>query len=226
MESPRRQTPAVHVTESLAERGLLRFLLQFSRVLLRVLYVGLALLGAPASRPATLLVLAPVLGGIAAGLLAAIYYSWTERLPTRRTLAATGLAAAAFPPFAAGIDLLDGAGGYTGLVVIGLATVVCAHAVQTFDTPGGSRAGSTVGPAAADDTTRELLAALPLQMLLQEWYDAMRLSAGQRRSGPPDPAAVHFGRAVLAELRRRDPDRRQYRLSAEDRNHPATRRQP
>lgn len=194
----------MHVPESLPDRTPLRVLLQFSRPLLRVLYVGLALVGAPASRPATLLVLAPVLGGIAAGLLAAIYYSWTERLPSRRTLAATGLAAAAFPSFAAGIDLLEGAGGYAGLVVIGLATVVGAHAVHTLDA-GGSTAGSTVGPAAAEDTTCELLAVLPPQMLLQEWHDAMKLATDRRPCGPPDPAAVHFRRAVLAELQRREP---------------------
>lgn len=186
--------------------------LRVCRLLLWVLYIGLALLGIPATPPATLLV-ASAVGVNAAALLAASYYPLAERWPACRTLAVTGLTAAAFLPFAAGIRLLEGAGGVLGLVVLALATIVAGHAVQTLEVPSAGRTPAAATPTAAEDTTRDLLAALPLQMLLQERRDAAS-EIDRRLDGPHRAAAVQLHSAVVAELIRRDRDGMQSWLSA------------
>lgn len=204
--------PSDYRSSAPVRADLLPTALRVCRLLLLALYIGLALLGIPATPPATLLA-ASAVGATTAALLAASCYSLAERWPAGRTLAVTGLTAAASLPFAAGIRLLGGAGGFLGLVVLALATIVAGHAVQTLEAPSAGRTPAAAPPTAAEDITRDLLAALPLQMLLQERRDAAS-EIDRRRDGPHRAAAVQLHSAVVLELIRRDHDGMQDWLNA------------
>ncbi len=73
--------------------------LRLSRCVLAVLYVGLTYLGCLITAPELLLLLAPALGLLAAGLLALIFYVCEEPIPVRRTVIPTAWVTAGFVPF-------------------------------------------------------------------------------------------------------------------------------
>ena len=202
MASRRRPRPA------LPGPRLLSAGLRSSRVLLRVLYLGVVFVGVVVAPPPVMLVLAPALGVAAAGFFALITWSVEAGAPSRRSLLTTAAVAAGFVPFVAGIHQLGGVGTWLGLAVLALVAVVGGHAVATVDPPAPLTAAAVTDnplpPRADDASLRELLRVVPLETLFCEWQtteDALDGRAGAQRY----LAAVQVRALLLDEMGRRDP---------------------
>lgn len=172
--------------------------------LVGVLYTAAALVGVPSTPPGTVLRGALVAGAatclVAAGGLAT-RASWVA---PRRLLALTAVLAG-LVPFAEGVRVLGHLGAGLALVTLGL-TLGAAAWTDWLDLSADAPARDPQVrlPAADEDAVRELLRALPLDLLCAEWVATGRgLSAG--RPGGRSSTAAHLRELLLDELERRDP---------------------
>ena len=193
----------------------LRRAVTLSRLLLQVLYVGIALLGALLGPPATTLVLGFTVGVAGAVLFVVMHWSCNEQGPTRRDLLAAGTTSAALGPFAEGISALGNAGPPLGLGILILCAVVGGHSiassldadspVATITATDRSAGGHSLSTGVAEDSSlTELLRVVPLDVLFSEW----RLTEEElvaHRSGHRYAAAVHIRGLLLTEMHHRDP---------------------
>ena len=112
-------------------------------------------------------------------------------------------AAAGLVPVAAGLPALGPVGGVLAVLLVGLLVVVavCWAAGQTSR---GTDAGSPAGaPPAGDDGLRQLLQAVPADILAAEW----RASEEQLRAQPKgqqDETIARFRQLLVEEMHRRD----------------------
>ena len=193
----------------------LRRAVTLSRLLLQVLYIAIALLGALVGPPATTLVLAFAVGVAGAVLFAVMHWSCQEQGPARRVLLATGTTSAALVPFAEGINALGNAGSPLGLGILVLCAVVGGHWIASSIDPDSptttitatdrSAGGHPLSTGVAEDSSlTELLRVVPLDVLFGEWrLTEEELDAD--RSGHRYAAAVHIRGLLLTELHHRDP---------------------
>ena len=190
------QSPPAARPERSAARRLTTRAVRAGTVVLRVLYVGTALLGLLVTPP-VVLVLVPVLTVTAVLLLAGFIWYVQEQWPSRRTLTTVAAGTAALLPFGHAVDALQEVGTALGLAVLGLLAVV-------------SVARAASGPAVCeaaqgdDPSLRELLRVVPLETLLSEWR-ALGGQPADRRSSDSAGAAQVSRRLLLDELERRDP---------------------
>lgn len=169
---------------------------------LRWLYTGTALLGLLAT-PLVTLLWAPVVGVAFAGLYVSIVCFADPRWYTRRLVTATCWVGTGFVPFVIGLALLQGLGGFVGVVFLSLLAIAVTSWVHEFINDFG---GHPRRHAAIDlDVVRETLHAVPLAVLFAEW----RASQGDPPAGSTDN--VDRGRAraqvramLLDEMERRD----------------------
>lgn len=160
---------------------------------LRVLVVGVLLVGALFTPPLGMLVLAPVVGVGAMVVHALVHWSCCdERWPAPRRLLDVAAAGAGLVPWTQGVRTLGEVGTVLGAVSVVLLGLLVLHPC----TPAGAGPGVEQVPS-GDDSTGALLALLPLDMLLAEWRAACAPSA------PTGAAALRT--RILDELSRRDP---------------------
>lgn len=154
-----------------------------STALLRVLSVGVLLLGVVLTPPVLLLLLGPVVGLAVTVVYALAHWSCCdEQWPApRRLVDVTALGAGAVP-WLQGLHVLGEVGLALGLLSAALLVLV----VRSPERP------PQVTRADGDDSLRQLLAVLPTDLLLREWR-----VQGATAAGP--------GALVLDELGRRDP---------------------
>ena len=192
----------------------LRRAVTLSRLLVQVLYIAIALLGALVGPPATTLVLGLAVGVAGAVLFAVMHWSCREQGPARCVLLAAGTTAAALVPFAEGINALGSAGPPLGLGMLILSAVVGGHWIASLDpdspataitAPDRGTGGDPISTGVEEDSSlTELLHVVPLDVLFSEW----RLTEEEldaNRSGHRYAAAVHIRGLLLTEMHHRDP---------------------
>ena len=159
---------------------------------LRVLYVGTALVGLLFTPPIVSLVLVPLLAGASVVLLASFVWYVEEHWPTRETLTTAAVASAALLPFGVAVQVLETVGEVMAFAVLALLTVACVEEVS-------QSAGRLDGPPpeGGADLDVERLGELPVHQLLAHWRSVGRLT--------PGTGAAALRAALLDELQRRDP---------------------
>lgn len=195
--SDRRQPP------NTLERSLVRL----ARAALGVPYVGVAFLGVLHLDPWTTLLVALFLGVLTAGLRWSVHQAvHPAATPSIDLLLPAATVGALFAPFQVGIQQLGERGAYLLLVMIGLLTVLGCHWLHRLEVPTGQ---AEVGdrrpspPRPTEPADRELLQALTLDDLVDEWRRSDELF---HRTSPTDRrAAVEWRGGLLDELERRDP---------------------
>lgn len=172
-----------------------------STALLRALFTGTALLGLLFTPPLLSLVLAPVLAGGAAALLALFVRYLQDRWPTRQALATAAAVTLALLPFGHAVLALQAWGRVIALLVLVL-LIVAAISALTACGQRAPRISPSHLPRGADVRLRELLQVLPLRTLLAEWRALSRLQP----YAPVDAVvAVELRSLLLDELQHRDP---------------------
>ena len=193
----------------------LRRAVTLGRLLLQVLYIAIALLGALVGPPATTLILGFAVGVAGAVLFAVMHWWCHEQGPAPCVLLAAGTTSAALVPFAEGISALGSAGPPLGLGILILCAVVGGHWIASSlepDSPATtitavdrSAGGHPLSTGAAENSSlTELLRVVPLDVLFSEW----RLTEDEldaNRSGHSYAAAVHIRGLLLTEMHHRDP---------------------
>ena len=209
----------------------LRRTITLSRLLLQVLYIAIALLGALVGPPATTLVLGFAVGVAGAVLFAVMHWSCREQEPAPRAVLTAGATVAALVPFAEGISALGDAGAALSLGILILSAVLGGHWLATLDldppatttTQHGAGAGAGGHPIATgvveDPSLPELLRVVPLDALFTEWR-ATEDELNAHQGGQRYAAAVHIRGLLLEEMRHRDPAGVQRWLSAGTRGRP------
>lgn len=187
-----------------ARCGRLRSVLRLSR-LLRAVYLAAAVLGTAVTPPLILVVFVPAAGltGFAGTVLNCWYL--TGRWPDRRPSGSVALLAATAAPFFHAVELLGRVGDLLAVALSGLLALLWLSWLRlTAATPCPEAADAGAqGRPGGEQSLRELLHVLPLEILCSEWrghqQDALRTGAA------PDPVLARAQQAVLQELARRDP---------------------
>lgn len=176
-----------------------------SRLTLRVLYGGTALLGALLTPPERMLLGAPAVG-LGALLATAAGCWWCRRLgPSRQLPWSAAVVAAAAVPFSHAVDAL----GDTGAAVVFAVLTLLAVTVSDWITSGSEPAGAaTTGSARVREGRQDdpeslavLLRGLPMALLCQEWH----ATTPHRDAGALGPRAARDRTLLLEEMTRRDP---------------------
>lgn len=185
-----------------ARRGRVRLVIRLSR-LLRAVYITAALLGTAVTPPLVLIVFVPATGvTVVAGTVYGCWYL-TGRWPDRRVAGSVALLAAGAAPFFHGIKLLGQVGDVLVAAlsgVLALLLLIWLRLTASTSAPGAAAPGSPAQPG-AEESLRELLRVLPLEILCSEWRGHQQ----ERTGAGLDPALAVARRAVLQELARRDP---------------------
>lgn len=195
-----RDQATLHRGARLAQQGM-----RVSVPVVRRLYVGVALLGLLAT-PLVTLLWAPVVGVAVAGLYVSIVCFADPRWYTRRLVTATGVVGTGFLPFVAGLALLQGFGGFVGVLFLSLLALAVASWVHEFSTDFGTAPRSR---AVTDlDVLQEMLHVVPLEVLFSEWRAAQAdPTAGSDDRADPGAATQACARIramLLDEMERRD----------------------
>lgn len=169
------------------------------RLLLVVLFVGIALPGALVTPVSQMLLLAPLVGAFAALVAALVNPAFPAQPGARRAVIGAFATAALIVPFLSGIGLFGPSGAWVVLGMILLTSTVAGMWIADCDT----------APLPPSDPRRmaalqEFVCVLPTEALLREWR-----ATGARLEATTDPqerAALAKARGiVLDELISRDP---------------------
>lgn len=169
------------------------------RLLLAVLYVGIALPGALVTPVPQMLLLAPLVGAFAAVVAGLVDSGFPARPRARRAVLGAFTGAALTVPFFSGVGLLGPSGAWLVIGMVLLAATVAGMWIAEWDV-----SPLPVWVPRRVASLRELVGVLRTDALVQEW----------RATGPPlqaatDPreraAIVRVRGLILDELVRRDP---------------------
>ncbi|MCZ2814766.1 hypothetical protein [Modestobacter sp. VKM Ac-2984] len=169
------------------------------RLLLAVLYVGIALPGAVVTPVPRMLLLAPLVGAFAAVVAGLVNPGFPAHPRARRAVLGAFAAAALTVPFSSGVALLGPSGAWLVIGMILLAATVAGMWIADWDA-----APLTVSDPRRVAALRDFVGVLPTEALIREW----------RATDPPlqattDPqeraALVRVRGLILDELVRRDP---------------------
>lgn len=165
-----------------------------------VLYVAVALIGVLFTPPWVMLTVVPVIGLIAAGLLAWLFHCCELRPLDRRTLMVTGQVAAALVPFHEGVQLLQGFGTAIALTVLVLLVIVGSDRLKDVNVRPPTGATGTGDASSYVD----LLRVMPLELVFSEWR-ALERGGSVLPGEPRGPDVVQVRALLLDEMQRRDP---------------------
>lgn len=183
-------------------------LTQACRALLVTGFVTVALLGAAVSSAFTVLVVGPVLGALAGGLVALTEAGPPQRPSAGRARLVAAGAGLLLLPFFAGVALLGVVGAVVALALLGLGVLAgVAHIVRLPRLLGprlhGVAVQGTPGQPIATKPTTDFVRVLQTRRLLEEWRSSSAHVHG------PDPIrrleAVELRDLLLEELSRRHP---------------------
>jgi hypothetical protein len=164
------------------------------------LYIAVALVGVPVTRPMLLLTAAPAVGCIAAGLLAGLLRLCEQRPPARRTMMVTAGAAAAIVPFDEGMQLLQGLGTAIAVTLLVLMSIVGNYRMNEL----AVRARADATGAGGAESYAELLHVVSLDTVFGEWR-ALEEGVAIRTGEEHGPDVMQVRALLLDEMQRRDP---------------------
>lgn len=176
-----------------------RAVMAFCRLAVPGGFVLLALIGALVTPPVMMLVVAPLIGGVAGAMVALLNPAFPAESWARLGALLTAATGAAFVPFTSGVALLGSAGGVLAIVLLVLGS--CLAADRIADVVENIPSGSSLPD---DHWLGIVMPSLPTAALLHEWR-ATRAAFGARRGVVEQARAVHVRSLILEELARRDP---------------------
>jgi hypothetical protein len=172
------------------------------RILLKLLYTAIAMLGALVAPILTISAI-PALGAAGAGLYATLEPPWRRPEIRPTDLLAVGLAVGGFAPFVAGVQALGDVGSLFILAVLGLLTAVAAHWLLTFE-PSNAAVVPSSSPTGGVESLRDVFRAAPIEWLFEEWRASQhQLTHNGGWAGVLDTASLRG--LLLDEMQRRNP---------------------
>ena len=182
---------SVHSAVPPPARGVWGTVVRRVRMVLLVVVVAVALLGAVVTPALGMLVIAPLVGTVLAGALALVDPDFPRDTSSRRGVVYAAAAGVLLVPLANGLVALGSLGGVVLLVLLALGPLVATDGPV-------DEAGEVPSPG----VLAELLPALPTAQLLAEWRASEALVGSPSRQA----AAAEVRALLLDELSRRDPD--------------------
>ncbi|GAA4751321.1 hypothetical protein GCM10023328_37880 [Modestobacter marinus] len=171
-----------------------------ARLLLVVLYVGIALPGALVTPAPRMLLLAPLVGAFAAVVAGLVHPGFPAQPGARRAVLGASAGSALAVPFAGGVGLLGPTGSWVVIGMVLLAATVVGCWIADWDS-----APLTVADPRRVAVLRDFVGVLPTEALVREWWATC--APLQATTDPQERAAlVRVRGLILDELVRRDPD--------------------